>query len=71
MLVNVTASGLSARDFTMRLLDDLRVAVAPGEVFGPGGDGFVRISLAREPDEIAEGMTRIARAIETFAARTA
>jgi aspartate aminotransferase len=71
MLVNVTASGLSARSFTMRLLEDLRVAVAPGEVFGPGGDGFVRISLAREPDEIAEGMTRIARAIDTFAARTA
>jgi aspartate aminotransferase len=71
MLVNVTASGLSARDFTMRLLDDLRVAVAPGDVFGPGGAGFVRISLAREPDEIAEGMTRIARAIDTFAARTA
>ena len=71
MLVNVTASGLSARDFTMRLLDDFRVAVAPGEVFGPGGDGFVRISLAREPDEIAEGMSRLARAIETFAAPTA
>jgi aspartate aminotransferase len=71
MLVNVKASGLSARDFTMRLLEDLGVAVAPGEVFGPGGDGFVRISLAREPDEIAEGMTRIARAIDTFAARTA
>ena len=71
MLVNVTASGLSARDFTMRLLDDFRVAVAPGEVFGPGGDGFVRISLAREPDEIAEGMSRLARAIETFAAPAA
>jgi len=71
MLVNVKASGLSARDFTMRLLDELRVAVAPGEVFGPGGAGFVRISLAREPDEIAEGMTRIARAIDTFAAPAA
>ena len=38
-----------------------RVAVAPGEVFGPGGDGLVRISFAVEPDVLAEGMARIAR----------
>jgi aspartate aminotransferase len=68
MLVNVSASGLSPREFTLRLLDEFHVAVAPGEVFGPGGDGLVRLSLAREPDEIAEGMTRIARAIEVFSA---
>ncbi len=71
MLVDVSASGLSPHAFTMRLLDEFRVAVAPGEVFGPGGNGLVRISLAREPDEIAEGMTRIARAIEAFAAPAA
>jgi aspartate aminotransferase len=68
MLVNVAASRLSATDFTMRLLEQERVAVAPGEVFGPGGAGLIRISLAREPDEIAEGLTRIAHAIETFGA---
>jgi aspartate/methionine/tyrosine aminotransferase len=71
MLVDVSASGLAPHAFTMRLLEEFRVAVAPGEVFGPGGDGLVRISLAREPDEIAEGMTRIARAIEAFAATAA
>ena len=68
MLVNVAGAGLSSRDFTLRLLDEHHVAVAPGEVFGPGGQGLVRISLAREPDEIAEGMARIARAIELFRA---
>ena len=39
MLVDVAAPGLSPREFTLRLLDELHVAVAPGEVFGPGGDG--------------------------------
>ncbi len=68
MLVDVSAAGLSARDFTLRLLDELHVAVAPGEVFGPGGDGLVRISFAVEPDVLAEGMAKIARAVETFAA---
>jgi aspartate/methionine/tyrosine aminotransferase len=71
MLVNVAGSGLPARDFTLRLLDEFRVSVAPGEVFGPGGDGLVRISLAREPDEVAVGVTRIAHAIEAFADRGA
>ncbi len=68
MLIDVSGSGLTARDFTLRTLDDFRVAVAPGEVFGPGGEGLVRISFACEGDELAEGMTRIAKAIETYAA---
>ena len=42
--------------------------MAPGEVFGPGGDGLVRISLAVDEDVIAEGLARIASAIERFAA---
>jgi aspartate/methionine/tyrosine aminotransferase len=68
MLVDVSASGLTPREFTLRLLDEEHVAVAPGEVFGPGGDGLVRISLAVEEDVIAEGLARIARAIERFPA---
>jgi aspartate/methionine/tyrosine aminotransferase len=70
MLVDVGRSGLSARDFTLRLLDEHRVAVAPGEVFGPGGEGRVRISLAVEEDELAEGLARIARAVDASAAAT-
>ncbi len=68
MLVDVSASGLSAREFTLRALDELHVAVAPGEVFGPGGDGLVRISFAVEADVLAEGMARLAQAVETLAA---
>jgi len=67
MLVDISASGLSPREFTLRLLDEHHVAVAPGEVFGPGGDGLVRISLGVEEDVIAEGLGRIAAAVEAFA----
>jgi aspartate aminotransferase len=66
MLVDVSASGLSPREFTLRLLDEHHVAVAPGEVFGPGGDRLVRISLAVEEDVIAEGLARIAAAVGAF-----
>jgi aspartate/methionine/tyrosine aminotransferase len=68
MLVDVAASGLPAREFTLRALDELHVAVAPGEVFGPGCEELVRISFGVEADVLVEGMARIARAIETFAA---
>jgi aspartate/methionine/tyrosine aminotransferase len=67
MLVDISASRLSPREFTLRLLDDHHVAVAPGEVFGPGGDGLVRISFAVEEDVLAEGLTRIAAAVDVFA----
>jgi aspartate/methionine/tyrosine aminotransferase len=68
MLADISASGLSPREYTMRLLDEHHVAVAPGEVFGPGGEGLVRISLAVEEDVIAEGLARMAAAVEEYAA---
>jgi aspartate/methionine/tyrosine aminotransferase len=71
MLVDVSQARLPDREFTLRLLDDFHVAVAPGEVFGPGGAGYVRISFACEPDELAEGMLRMAKAIDLYAARRA
>jgi aminotransferase len=45
-----------------RLLVEHRVAVAPGEGFGPSGEGWVRLSLS-VPDELLElGVERLARA---------
>ncbi len=67
MLVDISAYGATPMEFTLRLLDEAGVAVAPGEVFGPGGDGWVRISLAVEPDLIAEGLRRIAAVVASGA----
>jgi len=61
MLIDVSDAGMSSMDFTMKLLEKEKVAVAPGEVFGPGGHGSVRVSLAGEVREIEEGIRRLAR----------
>ncbi len=45
-----------------RLLDDHRVAVAPGEGFGESGRGFARLSLATQDDALDEGLVRLRRA---------
>ena len=41
--------------------------LAPGVVFGPGGDGCVRISMAVESPVIREGLSRIAGALRSLA----
>ena len=45
-----------------RLLDQARVAVAPGEGFGARGAGYARLSLAVDDDDLAEGVARLAAA---------
>jgi L-glutamine---4-(methylsulfanyl)-2-oxobutanoate aminotransferase len=45
-----------------RLLDDQRVALAPGEGFGARGAGWARLSLATPDDRIDVGLERLAAA---------
>jgi len=45
-----------------RLLEEHRVAVAPGEGFGPSGEGWARISLAVADDVLELGAERLAEA---------
>ena len=56
--------GLSAE----RLLLEHRVAVAPGEGFGPSGAGWARLSLAVSDESILIGAERLANAFELAAA---
>jgi aspartate/methionine/tyrosine aminotransferase len=52
-------------DLALALLDEQRVAVAPGSTFGQVAEGMVRISLAAADDQLREGCRRII----TFAGR--
>jgi aspartate/methionine/tyrosine aminotransferase len=38
-----------------------KVVTIPGSAFGPGGEGYLRLSFAAGPDEIEEGVRRIGR----------
>lgn len=62
MMLEVHTGGRSMLRFALDLLDDHGVSVAPGSVFGPGGEGHVRISLAAEDRDIGEGLRRLGAA---------
>jgi aspartate aminotransferase/aminotransferase len=61
-LLDVRAIGQDTYDVVRELLLGHRVAVAPGETFGPGGRGLARISLASSASDLVEGVERIVRA---------
>lgn len=61
MLVDVRESGLSAMDFGFALLEAEKVAMLPGEAFGPNLVGHMRLSLTAPDEQLAEGCARIAR----------
>lgn len=60
---NVRAFGLSSEEMALYLLREAGVALVPGTSFGPGGDGYVRISYANSYDKIEEAMRRMALAL--------
>ena len=64
LFVEVRSTGLSSRDFALRLLEEEKVAVVPGEAFGAGGEGFVRCSYATGLDQIEVAAVRIARFVK-------
>jgi len=63
----VTATGLSSEAFAERLLEEERVAVVPGNVFGPSGEGHVRCSYAASLADLEEALARIERFVRRHA----
>ena len=57
---DIRSTGLTSREFSLRLLREKKVACVPGPAFGPSGEGFVRCSYATSLDQIKIAMKRIA-----------
>ena len=66
-LVDLRRTGLSSRELTRALLEEERVATAPGWTFGEVAEGMVRISLATAEPDLVEGCRRIRRFAERHA----
>ncbi|MDD7352542.1 MAG: pyridoxal phosphate-dependent aminotransferase [Peptoniphilaceae bacterium] len=64
--INIKGVGVSAEEFCNYLLDELCVAVVPGDVFGTAGEGFIRFSYASSYEDIVEGLNRMEKACKHF-----
>lgn len=60
LFVNIKKTGLDSETFSYRLLNEEKVAVIPGNAFGPDGEGYVRLSYVTSEENIREGIKRIA-----------
>jgi aminotransferase len=56
---DIRSTGLNSREFALKLLEEEKVAVVPGDAFGPSGEGFIRCSYATAMDQIEIAVTRI------------
>jgi len=52
--------------FCKRLAKDYKVGLAPGEAFGPGGQGNVRLCFASGAERLSRGLDRIEAALEAL-----
>jgi len=59
MMVDISKTGQNSDDFVRNLLDDVGVAVAPGQTFGLSSTNSIRISTAISDDDVIKGSTLI------------
>jgi aminotransferase len=64
---SVSGTGLTATEFSERLLFEEKVAVIPGDAFGPSGEGHVRACYATSYEQLEEALVRIERFLGTLA----
>jgi aminotransferase len=58
---SVKSTGLSGVEFAERLVEEERVVVIPGQIFGQGGGDFVRCSFSVSSSVISEALERMGR----------
>ncbi|MEI6128077.1 MAG: aminotransferase class I/II-fold pyridoxal phosphate-dependent enzyme, partial [Pseudomonadota bacterium] len=63
---SIQSTKLSADEFALQLLQQEKVAVIPGNVFGQGGEGHVRICYATDFNLLKESIQRMERLIKSL-----
>ena len=66
IFINVKELGKSSAEIASYLLEEAGLAFVPGDVFGPEGEGYLRMSFANSYDNIVEGCEKLKAAIEAL-----
>ena len=68
--IDCRATGMSSERITERLLDEERLMVNAGTLYGPGGEGFVRLNFACPRALLAVGLERMTKVLGSGIERT-
>jgi aminotransferase len=60
---DISASGLSSFDLSMKILEKAHVATVPGSAFGSKGEGHLRLAYANSLENIQAALDRISRIV--------
>jgi aspartate/methionine/tyrosine aminotransferase len=63
---NISKIGLSSWDLAKYLVQEHKVALIPGSVFGENGEGYLRLSFAASEANLREGLSRIKTGVEAL-----
>lgn len=58
---SIKGTGMTSEEFCEKLLFEEKVAVVPGNAFGPSGEGHIRCCYAAAQEDIEEALERIRR----------
>lgn len=59
--IDCRESGLESDAITLRLQEEQRLTVNSGTIYGPGGEGFIRLNIACPRKLLAEGLERFTK----------
>ena len=66
IFINCKELGKSSAELSQYFLEEAKIALVPGDVFGPGGEGYLRMSFAASSESIVEGCQRLTLPVESL-----
>ncbi len=66
IFINIKELGMKSAEAADYLLEEAKIALVPGDVFGPGGEGYLRMSFANSYENVVEGCERLAEAVKAL-----
>ncbi len=64
IFINCKSLNMKSADLSAYLLEEAKIALVPGDVFGPGGEGYLRMSFANSYENVVEGCAQLKKAVE-------
>ena len=64
IFINCQSLNMKSADLSAYLLEEAKIALVPGDVFGPGGEGYLRMSFANSYENVVEGCAQLKKGVE-------